>query len=63
MSPQTDEGTPSPRASEGLIALNPAPQLWSKWLLPTAEERQPTVEAGGPDCCYLMCEICCWVAC
>jgi hypothetical protein len=44
-----------------MISLNRTSALWSRWLCaggPEAVAVEP-----GPECCWQICHICCWVVC
>jgi hypothetical protein len=50
-----------------MTALNDTAVLWSTRLKQAADGQRASGEgdAGevGPDCCWLICNLCCWVRC
>ena len=46
-----------------MVALNKTSTLWSKRLPVLAREsRRASIDDPGPMCCFLICNICCWIA-
>jgi hypothetical protein len=52
-----------------MTAINDTSMLWTTRLLSVLQARDAASdtdadrERPGPDCCWLLCDICCWVRC
>jgi hypothetical protein len=48
-----------------MVALNGTATLWSKRLTAIARQRAQAsaVDGVAPNCCFLLCDLCCWVVC
>jgi hypothetical protein len=48
-----------------MVAVNTTATLWSKRLVMAARQRtqSPGVDGVTPNCCWIVCNICCYVTC